>query len=453
MLTVGFTFQLRKIHKMSVIDYVIDPCFTYYTVIILNFVMKIINYFTSKCLKWTFSYGFNSDYEKSQNCFESSCQIVDVLLFSTLAIFHDVQLQRNFFWKHNKYVHPNYILIHDNVTLYGFTETHVFFCVTNEGVDIHDINQFPFQAIGLKLMCKKLIIMKMEFFHQLGEEIGDPIGSKVGCIQYTARSGSTLLGQVIHKVNGTQIIDDPMFLMNIQRYRLNKIWTESKTEACLKSAIRLLCKPLHNKRINFTLIKWLCTTNGLVPLAMKVFPDIKWIFLTRTVKPALKSVVKLSQANPWFFFWSGACHELLYNHVSIDMRNEQWLKVRDEVFKRGRKRYSFAEMACTSYGAQAANFYQVRNRFEMITFYDDLISAPRKVLKSIFEIFQLDQKYLDYGLTALKDDSQRGFTGGIGTEQIVISDKELARINEIYRRVGLPIRTDMTLDSLRKIYC
>ena len=439
---------------MSIIDYIIDPCFTYYTVIILNFIIKIINFFTSKCLKWTFSYGFNSDYEKSQNCFESSCQIVDVLLFGTLALFHDVQLERNFFWKHNKYVHPNYILIHDNVTLYGFAQNHAFFCVSDHDVDVHDIENFPFQVIGQKVMCKKLIVIKLEYFHQLAKKIGDPPGRKVGFVQYTSRSGSTLLSQVINKVPGTRIINDPMCLLNIQRFHLNKVWTEDKTEICVKDAVRFLCKPLNGKKIDFTLIKWLSLTNRMIPLAMNNFPTYKWIFLTRTVKPALKSVAKLGFSYPWFYQWSDIIYaDFHYNHLTIDDRNEEWKKVREEVYKDGYGKYTFTERMGILHGAQTANFDLVKNRLQMVMFYDDMIASPREMFQRVFDIYNLNKKYLEYGLTAMDVDSQKGLTGGIGTKQIVISDKEFARIDEIYKRVGLPLRTDMTLDSMRKIYC
>ena len=40
---------------------------------------------------------------------------------------------RNFVWRHEKYVHPRYILERDNVSLMGVTPTHAFFCVSDPG--------------------------------------------------------------------------------------------------------------------------------------------------------------------------------------------------------------------------------------------------------------------------------------------------------------------------------
>ena len=44
----------------------------------------------------------------------------------------------NFCCKHEKYVHPNYVLEHDNITLFGVTKTHAFFCVSKPDFNVYE---------------------------------------------------------------------------------------------------------------------------------------------------------------------------------------------------------------------------------------------------------------------------------------------------------------------------
>ncbi len=44
----------------------------------------------------------------------------------------------NFCCKHVKYVHPKYVLEHDNITLFGITKTHAFFCVSDPKFNVYE---------------------------------------------------------------------------------------------------------------------------------------------------------------------------------------------------------------------------------------------------------------------------------------------------------------------------
>ena len=82
-------------------------------------------------------------------------------------------------WRHEKYVHPRYILEHDNVTLMGVTPTHAFFCVSDPGFDIYETKMAPFMFIIQFLAAKKLVILPHRSFNRLAAEVGDPADRKV----------------------------------------------------------------------------------------------------------------------------------------------------------------------------------------------------------------------------------------------------------------------------------
>ena len=99
------------------------------------------------------------------------------------------------FPRHEKYVHPKYILEHDNVTLQGITQTHAFFCVSEPDVNVYDTSKGPFLWIKQYLAAKKLVVIPHSTLHRLAAEVGDPIDRKLTIINMTCRCGSTLLCQ------------------------------------------------------------------------------------------------------------------------------------------------------------------------------------------------------------------------------------------------------------------
>ena len=432
-----------------------DPCFKYWFICVLNCLVKIINFCTRSIFNWTVSYGLNTEYTKSQSNFETSAHMVDVLLFGHYGFFQDVQLYKNFLWKHNRYLHPKYILENDHVTLYGFSKTEVFFCITDPNVDIYNNEIFGFPIVGEKTMCKQLIIMKLEHFHRLAEEIiGDP-KVRVGFIHHTSRCGSSLMCQVVNKVPKTRVFVEPVSITDIVRHYYQGIWTKEQTKRCVQNCIRVLCKPVIHKEIQFMLLKWTCNGNILIPMVVDSFPRNKWIFQTRPLlKPALKSMIKSYNSHPWFFRWSDnyfANH--FSNHMSFDRTDKKWANICNEVVRNGLGKYTDAERMAAVQGSFLVPYEEVKHAHQMCIFYDDLIKNSKDVIKKVFTTFGLDLKYVDLGLTAFQFDSQRGVTGGTGkTNEIQISDLEYVTIDRIYKQVGLPINSQMTLDELKKVF-
>ncbi len=71
-----------------------------------------------------------------------------------------------------RYVHPDYILDHDDVTLHGVTPTHAFFCVSRH--DVYDATTYPFTFLLQFLQSHKMVIVPHSTFHRLADSVGDP---------------------------------------------------------------------------------------------------------------------------------------------------------------------------------------------------------------------------------------------------------------------------------------
>ena len=123
---------------------------------ILNFFITIVDFFTGTFLGHTFFYGKNSERREAEEDYSKCAQVVDVLKFGGFGLIEQVQMS-NFFWKHNKYTHPNFVLEHDYITLYGITPTHAYFCISDPSVDITNSDNFPFYILvsffGLSHYC------------------------------------------------------------------------------------------------------------------------------------------------------------------------------------------------------------------------------------------------------------------------------------------------------------
>ena len=70
--------------------------------------------------------------------YEHSAQLVRIMGRGNYSLVNVHQLH-NFVWRHEAYLHPRCVLERGStVTLMGATPEHVFFCVTNPGVDVCD---------------------------------------------------------------------------------------------------------------------------------------------------------------------------------------------------------------------------------------------------------------------------------------------------------------------------
>ena len=87
-------------------------------------------------LGYTVQHGSQEEWNKSDE-YEHSAQLVTLLGRGAYTPIQPHQLN-NFVWKHDRFVHPSYVLHHDNITLMGLTPTHAFFCVSDPDFDIYD---------------------------------------------------------------------------------------------------------------------------------------------------------------------------------------------------------------------------------------------------------------------------------------------------------------------------
>ena len=114
----------------------VDMGIFYWTMCTFRTGITLIDILLDHILGYTIQQGTRQERKKSGE-YEYSAQVVNLLGRGAYSPFQPHQLN-NFVWRHDKYVHPKYVLDHDNITLMGVTPSHVFFCVTKPNFDIYE---------------------------------------------------------------------------------------------------------------------------------------------------------------------------------------------------------------------------------------------------------------------------------------------------------------------------
>ena len=108
----------------------------YWVICACRFALGVTDFFLDILFGHTLQNGSREERKKSEE-FENSAQVVNIVARGTYSVLLIHQLH-HFVWYHEKYVHPRYVLEHDNITLMGVTPTHAFFCVSDPKFDVLD---------------------------------------------------------------------------------------------------------------------------------------------------------------------------------------------------------------------------------------------------------------------------------------------------------------------------
>ena len=110
--------------------------FSYCIVYALHIALCTIDIILDMLFGFTIRQGSLNERIMSKS-YEYSAQLVDIMAWGTHSYL--LTVPKNYVWRHNKYVHPRYVLEHDNITLMGVTPTHAYFCVSDPKVDLQNI--------------------------------------------------------------------------------------------------------------------------------------------------------------------------------------------------------------------------------------------------------------------------------------------------------------------------
>ncbi len=122
-------FVKRQLMKVDMGVFYWIMCVFKGAVIALDFVLDAL-------FGYTIMHGTKEERERAKE-YEHSAQVGYIMGRGAYSVIFSHQLN-NFCLKHEEYVHPRYVLEHDNITLMGVTPTHAFFCVSEPDFDIYE---------------------------------------------------------------------------------------------------------------------------------------------------------------------------------------------------------------------------------------------------------------------------------------------------------------------------
>ncbi len=130
----------------------------------------------------------------------------------------------------------------------------------------------------------------------------------------TARCGSTLVGQMLARVPNVRVISEPWAFMHIHGFYVQKLISLPQYRRLLRSALRLQCK---RERLAYThlFVKMSNFSGPTFPFLKELFPDIEQMFITRHVKPALVSYVKVMRTLPQLWYRLGRTYSFWMKHL------------------------------------------------------------------------------------------------------------------------------------------
>ncbi len=174
-----------------------DDLLKYWALRVARVLLWLLETISDLVLGWTFSGGTREERRNAEN-YENSAQVVTVVHKAKETLYKWTVLD-NFLYRHDKYVHPNYVLKNKNSYLLAVERDYALFGMTSDpDIDIYNTKDYPFLFLFQYTMADKLVIMPIESFHRLAGELGDP-KVPVAITAMTARCGSTLLAQVFNR--------------------------------------------------------------------------------------------------------------------------------------------------------------------------------------------------------------------------------------------------------------
>ncbi len=424
-----------------------DPFFKVLFLRAVNSLILFIEVFTDVLLGWTFTRGTREERELARSYYECSAQLVNVLAKANFV--PGCPLPRNgvYIYSHKKYIDPKTVLENDNVVLSHFTETEAIFGVGDVDKDIQDTKAFPFLPIGIYYGCKQHIRVSMSTFHRMADEHGVP-RVKVGITLMTARSGSTLLNQIMNRVPGTRSLSEPHAVSNLWYLFSDGTIDFEEVRKRARGAVIVLAKTQTNSKVERVFMKLCPFGTPLCGILHEMFPDICFVLSTRHPLPSVISFRKVwAIFSQGLFGLTGQSWRAHGRTMGYPLVKNKYSKVR-QLVKSWRQPIDFDEFSAMVYAGSLSSAKEQRHIFKQVIMYEELTKNPSVVVGRLFENMGIRED-VSVGLEAMEIDSQNGLYSIQNISKDVLEKtKESAR--KIYEEFDLALDHDCTVLEFKR---
>ena len=335
-----------------------------------------------------------------ESSYKGSVQLMNIIARYKYDLMGQPSGPHLFITCHERFVDPEYVLEDDHISLFNVYKDKAVWVQVEKGTDLSRCDYAAFIYLAQFKLAKKLIIMPIHIFHDLGQKVGKP-KSKLIFLTNTARCGSTLLTRVFAEIKTCLSYSEPYSLNAIALLR--GVVSDEERERIFTHCINLLCKPLHSKNIEAYILKPTQPTMVELPHIWKLFPHSHNLFLYREGLAVARSVAKCADGVLSIAIlqvvgrWSGAITKKLVEGMGLHSENFQ-IKLESDLHW-GTIMWAAAIRQYLDFRKQGINIVAVR--------FEDLLKDSKCAFRKIFEYCGLpfDAKALEVGMSK---DSQRG---------------------------------------------
>ena len=146
-------------------------------------------------------------------------------------------------------------------------ENCAWFCVTDESVDVYDLDKFPFVWTTQFEASQELIILPLWSLIQLYVEDLPKTNLEIIMLFNSARCGSTLACQMFHKLPKTKSMSEPWIGTNLNTVLISGQLNCHDVNALVKACIYLQCKPSIKEPFERIIFKPSLTGSAIVSLS------------------------------------------------------------------------------------------------------------------------------------------------------------------------------------------
>lgn len=170
--------------------------------------------------------------------YERCVHVLDVLLFHKFDLLSAVGITvKDFLLLHNRFESPRFAFENDHVSLITIDGHNAVFGVAlQSGMHLWRFEYSSFIKYAQTSLCSQLLIVPLNHFHRMADELGDPKGILVFLFN-TGRCGSTLLTHMMQTTGKCVSVSEPDSL-NVLAFRYRTRGDSEKLRELTRDVVR-----------------------------------------------------------------------------------------------------------------------------------------------------------------------------------------------------------------------
>ncbi|CAG5119924.1 unnamed protein product [Candidula unifasciata] len=343
---------------------------------------------------------------------------------------HSVADASNFITTHCGFRQPSCIL-KPNVSLYCMTRKEAVFIEVKESVNVYRSKVSTYLYHNQYHHAVNVITMPLASFHKVASDVGLP-KVPVTCLACTARSGSTLLSQMMFRIPGMLVLSEPDAITSLNFLYKNKTIQMSEYKQLLASCVKLLCKP--DDRYSAVFVK-----------ARPFFTKFRYLFMYRnSVKSVMSNLHQLQQdpaPNCLRFVMDSVVLSAVLPFVRSYFYYYNVFLNEKKVPGVDPKKLGSVGILTAAWAASVAQCSDLRYKGYNVgsILYEEFMNNPRRSLSVLLQRLDIRGEYLSCAAEALKVDFNKGAAHDLALDyRRALSPESRQEADNILKAYGLP---------------